>query len=289
MQSFLDGKSDNTVKAYQKDLNSFAAFCGEEDANKAGAALIQLPHGKANLAALEYRNFMLAQNLSSATVNRRLAALRSVCSLARRFGMIQWELSVDGVKHEKRKDMRGPTVDDFDKIVAYTRTQVNDVKRLRDLAMLALFFSDGLRRNELLTADLEDLNIEAGTIRVVGKGKKEKVELPIPAGCIDALKRWIEIRGDQPGPIFVNLKGVRISGRGVYHIINTLGKHCGVVVRPHGLRHTCFTAGADAGIPLHELKELSRHADIRTLEGYLDKKDDTARNVANKISDGRIF
>jgi len=286
LRQFFSKLKKTSVEAYQADIREFAAFCKEPIVTTACANFLKLPHGKANMIADQFRSSMITKKLSSNTINRRLAALRSICKLAHKFGMIQWQLSVDNVRKEMRRNTRGPGLEGVRKMLQYAQSQPNEKKRYRDVAMITLFFTDGLRRNELLSADLSDLDLAAGTIFVLGKGKNEKVSLPLPEITVQALKNWLVLRGTEAGPIFVNQSGTRISGRGIHFIISSIGEKVGIDTRPHGLRHTCFTHGAKQGIPLHELQVLSRHADIRTLSNYLDQEAETAKIVANKISEG---
>jgi integrase/recombinase XerC len=108
LAAFLSGRSPQTLKAYAADLADFAAWAGAGSAAEACGQLLQAPHGAANGAALAYRAHLLGRGLAPATVNRRLAALRSLVHLARTLGLVAWGLDVEGVRSEGYRDTRGP-------------------------------------------------------------------------------------------------------------------------------------------------------------------------------------
>ena len=108
VEVFLSGKSGRTLRAYGLDLQDFATFLAVADTNAAAEALLSRGHGAANELALSWRSNLLGRGLTPATVNRRLAALRSLVKLARTLGMVPWSLELAGVKSAKYRETKGP-------------------------------------------------------------------------------------------------------------------------------------------------------------------------------------
>src|SRR5919202_3659421 len=108
LRAFLSARSRNTARAYSRDLEHFAAWCRVPTPGEAARLLLAGSHGHANEVALRYKGSMLEEGLAPATVNRRLAALRSLVKLARVLGQVSWQLEVEGVRSESYRDTRGP-------------------------------------------------------------------------------------------------------------------------------------------------------------------------------------
>ena len=142
-----------------------------------------------------------------ATINRRLAALRSLVKLARTLGLIPWVLEVDGLRTEAYRDTRGPGQAGFRKLLE-TLAGRSDGKAVRDRALLRLLYDLGLRRAEVVGLDVDDLDLAAGRIAVLGKGRTQKVALSLPRATHEALAAWLAVRGAQPGPLFMALDRV---------------------------------------------------------------------------------
>jgi integrase/recombinase XerC len=289
VEAFLAGRSPRTVRAYSGDLSDFAGIVGAATVAAAAAQLLAGGAGQANALALDYRTDLLNRGLSPATVNRRLAALRSLVKLGRLLGLVAWSLEAEGVKSEAYRDTRGPGRDGFRRLLAVLADR-HDAKGVRDRALLRLTYDLGLRRAEAVGIDVADLDREAGTVAVLGKGRREKITLTLPAPTEAALDAWLAVRGTGPGPLFHRLdragkgKG-RLTGAGVYDIIVSLGRRVGLRVRPHGLRHSAITSALDAtNGDIRAVQRFSRHKDVRVIARYDDNRQDLAGQVARKVA-----
>lgn len=288
--AFLAGRSPRTLRAYAADLEAFRAWTGAATTAAAAQLLLAQGHGPANAVGLAYRAELLERGLAPATVNRRLASLRSLVALARTLGLVPWSLEVSGVRAEAYRDTRGPGKAGVRALLA-TAADREDPKGLRDQALVRVLHDLALRRGEAVALDLEDVDFEAGTVAVLGKGKLQKVLLTLPEPTRAALEAWVAVRGPEPGPLFVNFDragkgGGRLSGRSVARVVASLGAEAGLGgVRPHGLRHAAITAALDAtGGDVRTVQRYSRHAKLETLMVYDDSRRDAAGQVAQLVA-----
>ena len=277
LNAFLDNRSEKTRAAYAFDLVDFARWSGEVNAGAGLAALLRLGAGLAFERVQGYRAFLVERGLSAATINRRLSTLRSAVRFARAAGLVSWTLEVEGLRGEPRRDNRGPGLDVV-RGALETAAARGDWKGTRDYALLRLTFDLGLRRGEVINLDLADLDLDGGTVEVLGKGRREKVRLTLPDPTIRALQAWTDRRGTNPGPLFVNGRGERLSGGGTWGLCRRYG------FRPHGLRHTAITTALDAGGDPRKVQRFSRHADLRTMMLYDDNRKDLAGEVARTVA-----
>ena len=280
LAAWLAGKDALTVAAYRRDLESFRAYLAPHELG----GFLAADAGTAHATAHGYRAALLAQGLAPATVNRKLSALRSVVAFARMVGAVTWTLELPGVESAKYRDTRGPGVHGFRAILAGFAGRT-DAKAARDVAVLRLLFDVALRRAEVVSLDLAHLDLEAGTLAVLGKKRRERERLTLPAPTRAALAAWCAVRGDAPGPLFGNFdragKGERLTGRSVARIVAAASEVAGVgTVRPHGLRHAAITHALDvAGGDVRRVAKFSRHRDLRTLTIYDDNRTDLAGEV----------
>jgi integrase/recombinase XerC len=296
LAAFLAGRNPRTLAAYDRDLADFARFLGAADARAAVALLLGLAHGDANACALGYRAHLAERGLQPATIARRLAALRSVVTLARTLGRVAWALDVPSPKAEPYRDTAGPGDAGWRAMLDRARAAAatGKPKGVRDLAVVRLLHDLGLRRGELAALDLAalDLGSEPPAVEVVGKGKTSAARLTLPEPTAAALAGWIQVRGSEPGPLFTRLDragkdGGRLTDTGVYLVVRDLGRKAGLSrpVRPHGLRHEAITRALDrTGGDVRTVQRFSRHADPRTLMLYDDRRRDAAGDVARLVA-----
>ncbi len=288
VDTFLAGRNPRTLTAYRADLADFARFVTAATVADAACLLLARGQGTANVLALAYRNRLIERGLAAATVNRRLAALRSLVALARTAGMVPWSLDVAGLRTEPYRDTRGPGVATVQRMFVHLGGR-RDAKGIRDAAILALLADLALRRAEVVSLDLEHVDLAAGTVSILGKGRTGRMSLSLPEPTKAALAAWVAVRGDRSGPLFVNCdragKGERLTGRSLHRIIGRLGAEIGVAVRPHGLRHTAITRALDlTNGDMRRVARYSRHTDVRVLARYDDARRDDAGEIARLVA-----
>jgi len=192
------------------------------------------------------------------------------------------------VKARAYRDTRGPGREGVSAILGNAARRANR-KGARDAALVRLLHDLGLRRAEAVALDVADVDLEAGAVYIVGKGRGEKERFTLPEPTAAALKAWLDARGPEPGPLFVNLdragKGHRLTGRSVHRIAERLGRQAGITARPHGLRHAAITEALDrTGGDVRAVQRFSRHADVRTLQVYDDARTDLAGKAASLVA-----
>ena len=288
VEAFLSGRNARTLEAYGRDLEDFRVFVGAATVDQAAGELLGRGHGEANALALSYKSHLVERRLAAATVNRRLAALRSLVKLARTLGHVPWTLEVESVKAETYRDTRGPGRGSVRRMLERLDERL-DVKGRRDRALLRLLFDLALRRGEVVSLDVEHVDLEGGTVAVLGKGRTGRVKVTLPDATKAALSGWLEVRGTDAGALFVSLdrvsRGHRLTGRAVYKIVRELGEDLDLRVRPHGLRHAAITEALElTGGNVRAVQRFSRHRDLRVLTVYDDNRSDLAGEVASLVS-----
>ncbi len=289
LETWLAGKDAKTVRAYRGDLEAFAKWAGVPTLEGALETFLGLPAASANAAGLRYRGALLEAGLAAATVNRRLAALRSAVALARLVGRVSWTLEVSGVEAAPYRDTRGCGVDGYRAMVRTLEAR-GDVHAMRDRAVLRLLFDVGLRRAEVVGLDVAHFDASAGTLSVLGKKRRARELVTVPAPTRAALEAWLQVRGMDAGALFRNFdragKGDRLTGRSVARLVAAASEAAGIgLVRPHGLRHAAITHALDAtGGDVRRVQKFSRHRDLRTLTVYDDNRQDFAGEVAALVA-----
>jgi integrase/recombinase XerC len=309
LDSWVASKKPETVDAYLLDATDFARFMKAPDIQTALEKLVAAGHGTANALVMAYKGDMTDnRKLSSATVARRLSALRSLIKVARTFGRITWSLDIDSPRVTAYRDTRGPGRDGYFRIEkAAARPSKADPEgkiAKRDLALVTLMHDLALRRGEAIAMDLADIDLDAGEnsegqIRIIGKGKREKETLSIGSlPAKEALRDWIEARGDEPGPLFCRLDRAadpaaglqRLSGDAVCLMVRRLSRRAGLKkeTRPHGLRHQAITRALDlTNGNAREVRKFSRHAKLETVMRYDDNREDVAGDISRKLGRDR--
>lgn len=285
---FLSGRAPTTMLAYSTDLQLFANFLGVASVGAAAKKLFGGSAGQANRLVLAYKSQLLERKLSPATINRRLASLRTFANFARTIDAIQWTLSITAVKQRKSRKTEGPDIKGVEAILNQAAQQLNPVKAARDTAMIWLLFAPALRRSEVLGITIADLNLAKGKVRIMGKGRREKESITLPPEVVGALTAWLGFRGTKAGPLFVSVGRKpdltkAITPRNLFKVVASLGNACGIRVWPHALRHSGITAALDLA-PIRSVQRFSRHADPKTLMVYDDDRRDLGGDVARLVA-----
>jgi tyrosine recombinase XerC len=270
--------SAHTVKAYGRDLRSFTGFCDEYYGDAARWDWTTVDR----LALRSFMGEMSRRGQAKRSIARAISALRAFYRfLNLRYGI---EANPAATMRLPKLEKRLPAVLDraqVDLMFEYAESLAADggLKPTRDLAMLELFYSTGMRLSELASLDLRSLDVVSGQVKVRGKGKKERI-LPIGDHASRALRRYYSERDSllsrltsgrvDRRAVFLSTKGRRLSPRGVQHIVaqflRKLDESSGFKV--HSLRHSFATHLLDAGADLRAVQELLGHASLSTTQVY---------------------
>jgi integrase/recombinase XerC len=252
--------SPHTIRSYRGDLTQFLAFC--RSVGSADVAAVDQRLIRAYLARLHGRG------VDATTVARRLAAVRSWFRFLVRRGVLA---------HNCARDVRSPRLPR--KLVSFLPVDeamplvdardLPGAARERDVAVLELLYGSGLRVFELTGLGVDDVDRAAMSLRVLGKGRKERI-VPFGRKAARALDAWLERRGGARGPLFVNSRGSRLSVRSVHRIVRSAARAAGITrpVSPHTLRHTFATHLLDGGADLRTIQELLGHSRLSTTQRY---------------------
>jgi integrase/recombinase XerC len=289
-KAFLKGRKDTTTQAYRQDLECFREYLGLSSVEEVPSALLSLEPGEANALGLDYRDYLKKDRMfQPASINRKLASLRSLIKFARTLGLITWTLEVKNEKAQAYRDTSGIPPEVFLTLLNKTSKQRDKAKAARDIAILRLMYDLGLRRAEVLGLDLEDLDFDTHSLSIIGKGRTEKEKLSLSPQAKASLMAWIEARGDHKGAIFTDFDRAkknqgRLTPIGLTLLVRALGARIGVKLSPHKLRHSAITQACKLaqanGIDLEEVLDFSRHKDVRTLMIYRDRE----RNVQGLLA-----
>ncbi|MCW8929776.1 MAG: tyrosine recombinase XerC [Gammaproteobacteria bacterium] len=261
--------SPHTLSSYQRDLNQAIDYFVELN-EKSGEKI----ESWQQITSHHYRAYVARQhrkNLSSKTIQRQLSSLRRLYEY-----LIKEQLTsnnpLKGVTAPKngRKLPKAPDIEQLEQLL---HGEGNEPLLVRDRAMFELFYSSGLRLSELTNIDSIDLKLSEHQIRVLGKGSKER-ELPIGKKAIEALKKWLKVRGELAKPdeqaVFVSRFGTRITQRGVQQRLQKMAIDQGLPIHlhPHMLRHAFASHLLESSGDLRAVQELLGHADISTTQIY---------------------
>lgn len=242
--TFLNGRKEHTLQAYRQDLTDFQHFLKATSPEEAVEMLFHLGAREANALALGYRGWLTERALSSSTINRRLATLRSLARFGHQTEAITWELEVPGVRLARRRDSKSSSASGFQALLGVVQGS-RVPHALRDCLMLHLLHDLGLRCGEVAQLCMEHVDMERGTLMVPG-ARLGSEPLPIPPTMRQPLESWLEWRGTADGPLLCNFDRARKAGgltpTSIYRIVRSLGEEVGLRVRPHALRRSAFVA-----------------------------------------------
>ncbi len=254
--------SPHTLDGYHRDLSKVLAFCERQGIDTWESLR---PAQVRQLVAEGHRH-----GQSSRSLARLLSSLRGLFRYLNQQGRCAHDpaAGITAPKGEKRL----PRLLDTDRAMQLLDGGIeDDFLAHRDQAMLELFYSSGLRLAELVGLDLDQLDLPAGLVQVLGKGNKQRV-LPIGRKACEALAAWLPVRAlscPADGAVFVSQQGRRLSPRAVQLRVRQAGvRELGQHLHPHMLRHSFASHLLESSQDLRAVQELLGHADIGTTQIY---------------------
>lgn len=254
--------SPHSVLAYQRDLNKVMQLTEQY-----GISAWE------DLAPEHVRQVVIDQHrdgLNSRSLARLLSSIRGLYRYLNREGVCRHDPAsvVVAPKGEKRL----PRVLDADRAMQLLDGAVeNDFLALRDHAILELFYSSGLRLSELVNLNLEHVDLAEGLVRVVGKGRKERI-VPVGRKARESLRRWLPTRllaEPESTALFITRQGRRLGPQGIQARVREAGvRELGQHLHPHMLRHSFASHVLESSQDLRAIQEMLGHADISTTQIY---------------------
>jgi integrase/recombinase XerC len=253
--------SASTVKHYRRDLEALQAWCRENgitDWRRLDTRQVR------QYAARAHR-----RGLGGRSIQRRLSALRTFYNYLLREGVVHLNPGLD-VQAPRAPHHLPDTlsVDDLDRLL---RGRSDDSLVVRDIAILELFYSSGLRLAELVALDIMDLDLDERVVRVTGKGAKTRV-VPVGTKAVAALEAWLARRTGRTGEtaLFTGRGGRRLGARAVQQRVRQRARQRQVPgnLHPHTLRHSFASHLLESSGDLRAVQELLGHADISTTQIY---------------------
>ena len=274
---FEKGLADNTVVAYGRDLALWRAFC---DATSIDPATADVSDLTTFLQRLRAGRAPASRPFSPATIARVRVSLRAFFRFLVREGRVESDpTSTLGAPTQPRSLPKAIAIDDVERLLDMP---ANDLLGRRDRAILEVLYGTGLRISELAALDVDDVDLDAGSVLVrSGKGKKARV-VPIGRAGRRAVGDYLTLSRPaltmrlSGGPashraaLFLNARGGRLSRQGCWKILTGYARAAGIEERvsPHTLRHSFATHMLDAGADIRVVQELLGHASLTTTQVY---------------------
>ena len=265
-------RSDNTVRTYKTDLELFLQFAATQ--------------GIKNLSELDLNIFRLwladqkARGSSNSTIARRSSTARVFSTWAFQKGLIKTDPAVRLVSPKVNRTLPHVLGQKQANTLMQTASNMDDEEnsiaiRMRDHAILEVLYSSGIRVGELTGLDIKDLDFNRSTMRVIGKGNKERV-VPFGQPAKQALKTYIEesrsefINEKSANALFIGARGKRLDTRQVRRIVTSAIQRVEGApdISPHDLRHSAATHMLEGGADLRIVQELLGHSSLATTQKY---------------------
>jgi integrase/recombinase XerD len=271
------GLASNTLEAYSRDLLAFLRFLESR-----GISDLTEPRAETLYA---YLKILRSRELSSRSQARSLSSLRSFFRFLQEEGLRQDNplLPIQGPKPGRSlpKTLSGLEVETL-----LNQPRPDQPRGLRDGAMLEVLYASGLRVSELVSLTLDQLEMEAGLIRAIGKGSKERL-IPMSSLARRRLDEYLRtgrqhlLKGKNSPYLFLNNRGGRLSRQGFWKILGGYCRQAGIArrVSPHTLRHSFATHLLEGGADLRSIQTLLGHADISTTQIYTSVTSEHLREV----------
>ena len=282
-----ENASAHTVRAYDSDISQYFTFLA---AHLDRRVMDLTPADLDHLGARAFLGELHRNGQSKSSAARKLSAIRAFGRYLRREGVLESDpAALVGTPKREQRIPAHLAVDEMSKLLEQPDTAVPLGRR--DRAILELFYASGLRLSELVGLDLDDVNLSGRVVRVLGKGRKERI-VPFNQSAADAVRAWLADRetlrtgvsrlrrsaasasqgprSRSREPLFLNYQGGRLSTRSVDNLVRKYVAQCSTRygISPHALRHSFATHLLEAGADLRAIQELLGHSRLSTTQRY---------------------
>lgn len=270
--------SKNTLQSYERDILQFNKYLDEQKLN----------YSKIDKEDIkEYLDHLQEIGKKTSSISRSLASIRS---------FYQYEVRAKKVKLNPTEGIQAPKVEKHAPSILSSQEvellleQPKDVdlKGTRDKAMLEFAYATGMRVTEMISLNVEDVNLEAATV-VCKTATKQRV-IPLGSLSMKALKEYIEearpilVRDEEENALFVNINGRRLTRQGFWKIVKYYKEQAHITkeITPHVLRHSFATHLLQNGADLKSIQTMLGHSDISSTQVYMQFQDDSIKNIYRK-------
>ena len=270
--------SNNTLQSYKRDIIQFEEYVEKNRMNYAKADQDDIK---------SYLHYLREVGKKSSTISRNLASIRS---------FYQFLVRTKKVKHDPTEDVQSPKVEKRVPSVL-TSQEVEllleqpkdvDLKGTRDKAMLEFAYATGMRVTEIISLNIEDVNLEEGFV-ICRTGSKQR-NIPLGSLSLKALKEYIEnardilIKDEKEKALFVNVNGKRLTRQGFWKIVKFYKEQAHITkdITPHVLRHSFATHLLQNGADLKAIQTMLGHSDISSTQVYMQFQDPGLKDVYQK-------
>ena len=270
--------SDNTLQSYKRDIKQFKEYLNQKGKDYSNITKEDMK---------EYIEHLQSIGKKASTISRCIASIRS---------FYQYELKNKKVEQDPTDQIQSPKIEKrvpsvlTSKEVALLLEQPKDVdlKGIRDKAMLEFAYATGMRVTEIISLNLEDVNIEEGYVTCKNGSKQRNI--PLGTMSLKALKEYIEnargilIKDESEKSLFVNINGKRLTRQGFWKIIKYYKEQAHITkdITPHVLRHSFATHLLQNGADLKAIQTMLGHSDISSTQVYMQFHDEGLKNIYKK-------
>jgi len=270
--------SDNTLQSYRRDILQYQKYLETNNIN----------YTKVNTKDFkEYLQHLQDMNKKSSTVSRNLASIRLFYQFLLRNNKVKVD-PTEGIQSPK-VEKRVPSILTSQEVSLLLEQPKNiDLKGIRDKAMLEFAYATGMRVTEIISLNIEDVNLEEGTV-TCKTGSKQR-NIPLGKISLKALQEYIEdsrpilIKSESEKALFVNINGRRLTRQGFWKIVKFYKDQAHITkdITPHVLRHSFATHLLQNGAELKAIQTMLGHSDIASTQVYMQFQDESLKNVYKK-------
>lgn len=270
------GLSKNTLSSYETDLRKFALFLEDTGRDLSSASANDI---------VDFIDLLRGKGYALSSICRYISSIKAFY----KYLMIEKLMDSDPAETIQipKKWERVPKALGLDDIRAVLDAKHAGRTVRRDSSMIELLYASGLRVSELIAIKLGDINFEAGFIRVLGKGDKERV-VPVNTRALARIKGYVQeerpsiIKKKQSSYLFVTASGRPMTRQRFWQTIKAVGRQIGIELSPHTVRHCFATHLLEGGADLRSVQKMLGHSDISTTQIYTKVTTDRIKKVFNK-------
>lgn len=273
------GLSMNSVESYEFDLKKFQNFLSSKEKDFISFSRTDI---------IDFIETLRDKGYSSSSICRLISSIKGLCKY-----LIIEDLRKDdpseSLKTPKRWERlpKSLSIIDIKTFLESSLSRASDAVSVRNHVMFELMYSSGLRVSEIISLKLEDVNLEAGFLRVMGKGAKERI-VPVNLRAVKAIKQYLVhqrskiLKKKKSSFLFITSRGRPMTRQRFWQAIKEFGRNLGIQISPHVMRHSFATHLLEGGADLRSLQKMLGHSDISTTQIYTKVTAERLKQVYSK-------